>query len=107
MYTVTTAARSSNVSFASAPRNASAAPWKLVCTLGGKRISAWAASMAWTASPREAPGARLKERVAAGNWLRWLTDRGAYRAATWAPAPRGAWGPLAAGGAGPARAPGA
>ena len=37
----------------------------------------FAARIASTASPSEAPGARLKEMVAAGNWPRWLTSSGA------------------------------
>ena len=37
------------------------------------------ASMAFTASPSEAPGARLNDTVATGNWPRWLIDSGVGR----------------------------
>src|SRR4029077_8160784 len=40
-------------------------------------MSIWACVMAVTASPREAPGARLKEMVAEGNCPRWETCNGA------------------------------
>ena len=50
---------------------ASAAPWKLVMMLARHADLASAPRrMASTASPSEAPGARLKETVVAGNWPR-------------------------------------
>src|SRR5499427_4896359 len=76
MYMVTIAARISHRVLSSEAWNASAAPWKLVCTLSGTPISRSAARIAFTASPSDAPGARLKEIVAAGNWPRWLIARG-------------------------------
>ena len=65
MYMVTMAARISQSSLASDARNASAAPWKRICALAGSERSRCAASIAVTASPRDAPGARLNEIVAA------------------------------------------
>src|SRR6266571_4036539 len=73
MYMVTIAARMSSNSLASDARNASAAPWKLVRTESGSSSALASASIAPTAAPSEAPGARLKEMVAAGNWPRWFT----------------------------------
>ena len=67
MYTVTIAARINHSVLPSVPWNASAAPWKLVCTLAGICSACCAALMALTAAPSEAPGARLNEMVAAGN----------------------------------------
>ncbi len=58
---------------------ASAAPWKLVTVEAGMPISASAALMASTALPSEAPLARLKDTVAAGNWPMWFTTSGAVR----------------------------
>src|SRR5689334_6885000 len=77
MYMVTTAARISQSSFASEPRNALAAPWKAICALAGTPISSFAFWITSTASPSDAPGARLNEMVAAGNWPRWLMTSGA------------------------------
>ena len=68
MYMVTMAARMSHSSFASDARKASAAPWKRTCALAGSASSCCAASMVLTASPRDAPGAKLNEMVDAGNW---------------------------------------
>ena len=53
-----------------------AVPWKPVLRLGGASMSLRAVWMAFTASPREAPGARLKDTVAVGNWPWWFTARG-------------------------------
>ena len=47
--------------------------------LAGTPSSRSAAVMALTASPSDAPGARLNEIVAAGNWPRWLITSGALR----------------------------
>ncbi len=82
MYIVTTAAMIRNRVLVSEALNASAAPWKLVKTLAGKPRSVLAFSMAFTASPSEEPGARLKEMVAAGNWAAWLIDSAARRSLT-------------------------
>ena len=43
--------------------------------LDGSPISRVAASIAWTASPRATPEARLKETVTEGNWRLGLTAR--------------------------------
>ena len=56
---------------------ASAAPWKCVMIDRGISISRWAATMASTACPSEAPGARLNETVVAGNWLNRSSRSGA------------------------------
>jgi hypothetical protein len=45
--------------------------------------------IASTASPSEAPGARLNETDTAGNWPRWLIDSGAVCSTTLAMAPSG------------------
>ena len=58
---------------ASYPRN----PMERVgMMLGGRSSSLRVCWMAFTASPREAPGARLKETVAVGNCPWWFTARG-------------------------------
>ena len=50
-------------------------------TLAGRPISSSRLRMASTASPSDAPCARLKEMVVAGNWPRWLIESGAVRVA--------------------------
>src|SRR5450631_1055448 len=72
MYIVTMAARISQSSLLSDALNARAAPWKLIWTLSGSARACLADSIAFTASPSEAPGARLNEIVATGNWPMWL-----------------------------------
>ncbi len=84
-----------NSSFESEAWKASAAPWKLLAMLAGSPTSRPAAAIASTAAPREAPGARLKETVAAGNCPRWLTASGADSSRTVAMAESGTC-PLAA-----------
>src|ERR1035438_2085636 len=79
MYMVTMAARISHSSLASEPRNAAAAPWNWICALAGRPISACVFWMPVTASPSEAPGERLNEIVADGNWPIWLTTSGVAR----------------------------
>src|SRR5262252_9195666 len=76
MYMVTIAAMIRNRVLLSDDWNASAAPWNFVSALIGMPISRCAARIALTASPSDAPGARLNEIVAAGNWPRWLIARG-------------------------------
>src|SRR4249920_2011170 len=84
MYIVTTAARISSSVLLSDARKASAAPWKLVSTLGGRSSLASSALIASTAAPSEAPGARLNDTVADGNCATWLiasaTGRSTIRA---------------------------
>src|SRR4029079_14441047 len=70
-------------------RKASAAPWKLVRMLPGTRISFSAFSIASTASPSEARGARLKEIVVGAKWARVLIEREPERSVTFATAERG------------------
>jgi hypothetical protein len=79
MYIVTIAAANSHSVFASDASNASAAPWNRVAIDAGTPSSRSASAMALTASPSEAPSARLKEIVAAGNWPMWLMTSGALR----------------------------
>ena len=59
-----------------------AVPWKPVLRLGGTSMSLRAFWTAFTASPRETPGARLKDTVAVGNCPWWFTARGAVRVST-------------------------
>jgi len=68
MYITTTAARISHRVLDSEARKASAAPWKVISTACGRPIRFIVASMPSTAWPSEAPAARLKDTVAAGNW---------------------------------------
>ena len=86
---MTIAARISQSWFVSDARKASAAPWSFTCALTGRPISRCAASMAFTASPSDAPRARLNEIVAAGNWPMRLTTSGAGRSVTVASADNG------------------
>ena len=76
------AARISHSWFASDARKASAAPWSLTWALTGRPMSRCASSMASTASPSDAPRARLNEIVAAGNWPIRLSTSGAGRSVT-------------------------
>ena len=69
-------------SFASEAWKARAAPRKPVWIDGGRLISRAAPLMASTASPREAPGARLNEIVTAGNCPWWAMTSGAARSCT-------------------------
>ena len=67
MYMVTMAARISSKVDDSDARNASAAPWNWVLMPPGKPISCSTRSITATASPSDTPGARLNDRVTAGN----------------------------------------
>src|SRR4029450_6742631 len=67
----------SSGSLASEARNACAVPWKLPWMLAGSPSWRVVASTAATASPRAAPGAKLKDRVTAGNCPWRDTTRGA------------------------------
>src|SRR3954469_9779671 len=89
MYIVTTAARISSSVFESDPRKARAAPWEVGRTPAGRWRSFSAASIAFTAWPSEAPGARLNERVVEGNWPRWLMASAPGRSVTVATAESG------------------
>src|ERR1019366_1950984 len=66
-----------------------AVPWNAACTLSGMFKSFCALLIASVASPREAPGARLKEIVTTGNCPWRLTDSGAFCASKWVKALRG------------------
>src|SRR5215469_14632333 len=71
-----------------------AVPWKEPSRVGGtlrEVSSAWILSTAW---PRETPGARLKERVTAGNWPSWLTESGSTLGVKWASALSSTWAPV-------------
>src|SRR3954468_22855754 len=72
MYMVTIAARISSSVLPSEDWNASAAPWKRVRRLAGSPSYASAERIDLTASPSEAPRARLNEIVVDGNCPRWL-----------------------------------
>ena len=77
MYTATRAAAISRGSPASEVRNACAVPWKVPSTEAGRPSPCSIRSICATASPRDAPRARLNEIVTAGNWLWWLLASGA------------------------------
>src|SRR5260370_14343109 len=62
--------------------------------LGGKPISSLTLFTAFTASPREALGARLKESVMTGNWPWRFTVMGTARGSTRVKALRGTWPPV-------------
>ena len=70
------AARISQGSPRSERWNSAASPAKLPAMVSGMPISASAARIAAMASPSEAPGARSKPRVTAGNWLCLVTVSG-------------------------------
>ena len=70
MYITTTAASSSSSSLSRLLRKASAAPWNVVRMLSGTPSVRSALSMASTAAPSDAPGARLNDTVVAGNCAR-------------------------------------
>ncbi len=72
----TIAARISHGMLASEVWNSAAVPEKLRCTDTGRPISASAAAIAGSASLRLMPGARLKDKVAAGSWPSWLSTSG-------------------------------
>ena len=72
-----------------------AVPWKLPRMLAGSPIFWVVASMAFTASPRETPGARLKDRVVAGNCPWWLMTSGPVVSSTRVMALSGTWPPPA------------
>ena len=67
MYTVTMAARMSTGSFEMEFSKAAAVPWKLATMLAGIPSEAVALRILSTAAPSEACGARLNDRVTAGN----------------------------------------
>src|SRR5215469_2855936 len=69
------AARISTGSLAREFRKAAAVPSNVAWMLAGMLSSALASLMALTASPRAAPGAKLKETVTAGNCPWWLIAR--------------------------------
>src|SRR6516162_6279510 len=62
--------------------------------LGGRPISCLTLFTAFTASPREALGARLKESVMTGNCPWWLTVMGTAMGSTRVKALRGTWPPV-------------
>ncbi|MCY1370361.1 hypothetical protein D9M71_543030 [compost metagenome] len=76
MYTANSAARISHGWLASELWNAWAAPWKLPLMAVGMPMSALAWLSMITASPSATPGARLNDRLAAGNIPSWAMDSG-------------------------------
>src|SRR5579862_3610047 len=97
MYMTITAASSSSSSLVRLLRKASAAPSKVVEMLSGIASDCSTVPIASTAAPREDPGARLKETVAAGNCARWLMSSGRASMVSLAMAERGTWPPAADG----------
>src|ERR1700677_2540929 len=85
------AAASRKISFDSADWNACAAPWKLTAKLGGRSISCSAWPIASTASPSDAPGARLNEMVVTGNCFRCEICSGEVLTLKLATDPSGVW----------------
>ncbi len=69
--------------------NACAVPWKVPCMAGGGGNSCSTFLMAETAAPSEAPGARLKDTVVAGNCPMWLMSVGADTCEVWVMALKG------------------
>src|SRR5260370_42595574 len=59
--------------------------------LRGRLISCSACVIAVVASPRETPGARLKDRFTTGNWPRRLMASGALRSSRRVKAESGTW----------------
>src|SRR5260370_21598561 len=76
MYIVTIAASSRKISLVREDSNAELAPRKFAMKLVGSFISCCAARISRTASPSDAPGAKLNEIVAAGNWPRYPNRNG-------------------------------
>ena len=68
MYTASSAARISSGAVFSDAWKACAVPWKVPRIAAGRRMPAALFWIAVTASPRDTPGARLKDKVTAGNW---------------------------------------
>ncbi|MNV92559.1 hypothetical protein D3C71_1871730 [compost metagenome] len=93
---VTTAARISSKVLDSDAWNASAAPWKRVCTPSGMPICCCTCSITLTASPSEAPWARLNDMVTAGNWPMWEIASCAWRCSIRASADSRTWPPSVA-----------
>src|SRR5580700_4990371 len=76
MYIVTIAATRRKTSLVSEDSNAELAPRKLAIKLVGSFISCCTVRISRTASPSDAPGARLNEIVEAGNWPRCPIRKG-------------------------------
>ena len=79
---VTIAARISSKVLLSEASKARAAPRKRDCMLGGNCSSSCTARIALTASLSEVSGARLNDKVAAGNWSLWLIASKVERCST-------------------------
>src|SRR5260370_30357529 len=91
MYIVTIAATSRKTSLVREDSNAELAPRKFAIKLVGSFISCCAARISRTASPSAAPGARLNEIVAAGNWPRCPIRNGVSLIVTVVIADNGTW----------------
>ncbi|MNT09507.1 hypothetical protein D3C72_1442930 [compost metagenome] len=94
MYITTTAARISHSVLDNELLKAAAAPCRRSSMLCGNATCACAACTASTASPSDAPGARLNDSVAAGNWPTWLRSSAVGPCSTRATAPSGTVWPL-------------
>src|SRR5271156_5839054 len=91
MYIVTIAATKRRTSLVREASNAELAPRKLAIKLGGSFISCCTARISRTASPSDAPGAKLNEIVAAGNWPRCPIRNGVCLIETVIIAESGTW----------------
>src|SRR5277367_1460704 len=91
MYIVTMAATKRRTSLVREDSNAELAPRKLAIKLDGSFISCCTARISRTASPSAAPGAKLKEIVAAGNWPRCPIRNGVSLIVTVVIADNGTW----------------
>ena len=77
------------------PGTPAAVPWNAAWMLAGIPSSFLRVLMAFTASPSEAPGARLKDMVTTGNWPWWLIAMGPVVVSQCVKALSGTWFPFA------------
>src|SRR5258708_35913637 len=91
MYIVTIAASSRKSSLVREDSNAELAQRKCAMKLVGSFIPCCAARISRTASPNDAPGAKLNEIVAAGNWPRCPNRNGVSLIETVDIADSGTW----------------
>src|SRR5579859_143666 len=94
MYTVIRAARINQTSLDKDERKDAAVPWNAAWIDSGMPISCCALSMAFVASPSDAPGARLKDKVTTGNCPWWLIASAVVRCSKWEKALNGTAEPL-------------
>src|ERR1700722_1652888 len=91
MYIVIIAAVSRKISLLKEDSKAELAPRKFAIKLAGSLISFCTARISCTASPSDAPEARLNETVAAGNWPRCSIRKGVSLTETVVIADKGTW----------------